>query len=122
MAIPEIKIDMDKKCTRCGAAGACENGYCMKCTAKLITEMAVGPQTLRMIKQQIDGLFQTYQRGIDRAIKGNGNELSVSFKVELKVFANNQVGVQTGIDFTAEKIKDKSEVAMISEIQGGLFA
>lgn len=116
-----INVDMDKKCARCNEPGALENGYCMKCAAKLITEMAVGPQTLGMIKAQIDGLFQTYQREIHKAIKQNGNELVVSFKVDLKSFANNQVGVQTGIEFTAQKIKDRSKIAMISEIQGGLF-
>lgn len=117
----EIRVDMNKKCVRCNEPGALESGYCMKCAAKMITEMSVGPQTLETIKMQIDGLFQTYQREIHKALKQNGNELAVGFKVELKSFANNQVGVQTGIDFTAQKIKDKSEISMVSEIQGGLF-
>jgi hypothetical protein len=117
----EIRIDMDKKCVRCSEPGALENGYCMKCAAKMITEMSVGPQTLGMIKTQIDGLFQIHQREIHKALKQNGNELAIGFKVELHVSQNNQVSVQTGIDFTAQKIKDKSKPATIQEVQGGLF-
>jgi len=115
-----ININLDKKCVRCGAAGALENGYCMGCATKLITDMAIGPHTLSAIQHQIGGLFREYQRKIDKTVKACGNELSITFKVDLKVL-NNQVAVQTGIDFTAEKIKDKAEVAMVSEIQGGLF-
>lgn len=29
----EIIINMDQKCSKCGAKGACENGLCLKCTA-----------------------------------------------------------------------------------------
>lgn len=29
-----INIDMDKKCSRCGKKGACDNDLCMKCIAK----------------------------------------------------------------------------------------
>jgi hypothetical protein len=116
-----ININMDKKCVQCGETGALESGYCMGCATKLITDqMAVGPQALSAIQHQIGVLFRECQRKIDRTIKANG-ELSINFKVELKIFANSQVGVQTAIDFTAEKIKDKSEIAMVSEIQGGLF-
>lgn len=29
----EIVIDMDQKCSNCGAKGACENGLCLECAA-----------------------------------------------------------------------------------------
>ena len=31
-----IKIDLDKKCKKCGELGATQNGYCLKCLAKMI--------------------------------------------------------------------------------------
>ena len=34
--IPTIIIDMDKKCSTCGKAGACQNGLCLKCISKKI--------------------------------------------------------------------------------------
>jgi len=29
----EIVINMDQKCSKCGAKGACENGLCLECAA-----------------------------------------------------------------------------------------
>lgn len=34
----EIKIDLDKKCKRCGKGGAGKGGYCLACVAKGIQE------------------------------------------------------------------------------------
>ena len=34
MAKAEITIDLDKKCTRCGAKGATPRGICLKCVSK----------------------------------------------------------------------------------------
>lgn len=31
-----IKINMDKKCVRCGKKGAMENGHCLKCVTDYI--------------------------------------------------------------------------------------
>lgn len=31
-----IKIDLDKKCKKCGKGGATQSGYCLKCVAKMI--------------------------------------------------------------------------------------
>lgn len=31
--IPTINVDMDERCTKCGAEGACDNGLCLKCNA-----------------------------------------------------------------------------------------
>ncbi len=114
---PTIKVDLEKKCIRCGEAGACENGYCMKCTAELMTEEPIGERTLEAIKIQVEELFETYRNKINQAAKRNGNELDISFKVGLKVFSGGTVYVQTGIDFTSEKIKDKTETATVQEIQ-----
>lgn len=33
-----IKINMDAKCKRCHKGGATQNGYCMKCIDKMLTE------------------------------------------------------------------------------------
>lgn len=30
----EIKVDLGKKCKRCGEKGACENGLCLSCVVK----------------------------------------------------------------------------------------
>jgi len=121
--IPTINIDMDKKCEKCGAGGACQNGLCMKCNARRLTEQnmpIVGERTLAEIVKQVSGLFELYEPAIDRAIKKNGNQLDVSFTAKLQSYANNQVVIQTGISFTAEKIKDFSEKSMISESQKNL--
>lgn len=34
-ACMEIVINMDQKCSKCGAKGACENGLCLECAADL---------------------------------------------------------------------------------------
>jgi len=34
----EIHIDMDKKCSICGKKGIMDNGYCMECAGKAMTE------------------------------------------------------------------------------------
>lgn len=30
----EIKVDLDKKCKKCGEGGATQNGYCLPCITK----------------------------------------------------------------------------------------
>ena len=30
----EIKVDLEKKCLKCGKGGATQNGYCLGCIAK----------------------------------------------------------------------------------------
>ena len=116
-----ININMDAKCVRCGCEGRTESGYCLACAAKMINEMLISTKALEEIQGQVSDLFQTYERKINQAAKGNGNQISVTFKADLQIYANGQVGVQTEIAFTTEKIKDKSEVSMMSEIQGDMF-
>ncbi len=121
--IPTIKVNMDNKCKRCGEGGTCQNGLCLKCIAKQMTDQnlpVVGEKVLAEILNQITGLFETYEDTIDKAIKKNNGQLDVAFTAKMQSYANNQVGIQTAISFTAEKIKDFSEKAMISESQGEL--
>jgi hypothetical protein len=40
MKTPTITVDMDKKCSECGDAGAMKSGLCLKCVAKRIGEQA----------------------------------------------------------------------------------
>lgn len=115
-----IKIDADKKCSRCGEGGATERGICMGCIAKEMSA-GVGPKTLGQIQRQIEELFDTYQDKISLAIKKNENKLTVAFNVELALSPNNNVAVQTSIGFVESKIKDKTDLAMVSEIQTDMF-
>lgn len=48
MTIPTIRIDIDKRCKRCGEEGTAQNGYCLRCCAQLIAKGRVG----RMDKAQ----------------------------------------------------------------------
>ena len=33
-----IEINMDKKCSRCGKPGACQNGLCLDCITKRVID------------------------------------------------------------------------------------
>lgn len=41
MATPTININMDKRCTRCGDAGATEGGLCLRCAAARLRERRI---------------------------------------------------------------------------------
>ena len=112
-----ININMDKVCNACGKPGAGDGGLCMSCA----TSPIVGMQTKRMILTQIAELLETYNGKISQAIKLSGNELVVSFTVNMTAAQNRKIFVSTGIGFTSEKIKDRSEVATVNEIQGDMF-
>lgn len=34
--VPEITIDMDKKCVECGRSGAAASGICLKCLSQIL--------------------------------------------------------------------------------------
>ena len=34
-----INIDLGKKCSNCGKSGACDNGLCLKCISKKLTQI-----------------------------------------------------------------------------------
>lgn len=34
--VPEITIDMDKKCVECGHGGAAASGICLKCLERIL--------------------------------------------------------------------------------------
>ena len=115
-----INIDGNKTCPRCGEKGVTDRGICMGCIAKDLVA-GVGPKTLDQIQRQIEELFDTYRDKISLAIKKNENKLTVAFNVELALSPNNNVAVQTSIGFVESKIKDKSDLAMVSEIQADMF-
>lgn len=115
-----ININLDKPCPRCGTMGVTERGICKACIAKELAA-GVGPKTLLQIQRQVEELFDTYQEKISLAIKKNENKLTVAFNVELALSPNNNVAVQTSIGFVESKIKDKSDLAMVSEIQADMF-
>jgi hypothetical protein len=115
-----INIDGNKTCPRCGEKGVTDRGICMACIAKELAA-GVGPKTLLQIQRQVEELFDTYQEKISLAIKKNENKLTVAFNVELALSPNNNVAVQTSIGFVESKIKDKSDLAMVSEIQADMF-
>ncbi|MEI7673424.1 MAG: hypothetical protein WCK00_15045 [Deltaproteobacteria bacterium] len=112
-----ININMDKACNACGKPGAGDGGLCISCALSPI----VGEQTERMILTQITELLETYNDKINRAIKLSGNDLFVTFTVNMTASQNRQVFVSTGIGFISEKIKDRTEVATVDEIQGDMF-
>ncbi len=111
-----LKIDMDKKCTKCGDPGAMEGGLCMKCVANSM-DPPIGEKVLAMIQTQISELFEIHEHKINQAIQKNANELSVGFTTEMKLNSSGTVALKTTISFTAEKIKYSSDVAMVSENQ-----
>lgn len=40
--IPDITIDMDRRCTKCGVLGACGNGLCLPCNTARLKRMPAG--------------------------------------------------------------------------------
>ena len=47
----EIKVDMDKKCSKCGKMGATQNGMCIKCTGDSIMAKKPAIVTTAKIKK-----------------------------------------------------------------------
>ena len=52
MTIPVVEIDLDKKCSQCGNKGACQNGLCLECSAKLIMDKSRS-QIVRFLKIKV---------------------------------------------------------------------
>jgi len=55
MSIPEISINLDTKCTQCGAKGAAQNGLCLKCITKKITKEGIMSER-KIVKLPVDKL------------------------------------------------------------------
>jgi len=113
----DIKIDMDKKCSKCGQPGALPSGICMKCATDMLDNPPFGDKATDMIHTQVDNLLDTWTGKINQAIYKNENKLDVTFTVHLQLFSTGAVAVKTDIGFTFEKVKDGTEVAMVSENQ-----
>jgi len=112
-----IKVDMDKTCKKCGEKGALESGYCMKCITDLMENPPFGDKGIDRVHTQINELFNIWTDKINQAMQKNENKLDVTFTVHLQLFSTGAVAVKTDIGFTFEKVKDGTEVAMVSENQ-----
>jgi len=89
----------------------------MKCATDLLENPPFGDKATDMIHTQINALLDTWTPKINQAIQKNENKLDVGFKVHLQLFSTGAVAVKTDIDFTFDKVKDGTEVAMVSENQ-----
>ena len=82
--------------------------------------MTIGECTIAEIGSQVTGLLEDYQGKVNEAFLKSEAGLTISFSVNIAP-AKNGFEVETGISFTAEKIKDKTLKKIISEIQLAMF-
>jgi len=82
--------------------------------------MTIGERTIAEIGSQITGLLEDYQGKVNEAFLKSDAGLTISFSVSIAP-AQNGFEVETGMSFTAEKIKDKTEKKIVSEVQIALF-
>jgi hypothetical protein len=52
MAATTIEISMDAKCAECGKGGACQNGLCLGCTTKAISQRTMKSAIGQAVKQR----------------------------------------------------------------------
>lgn len=80
--IPTIKIDMDKKCSRCGEEGAAPNGLCLKCVAKDIGKFRIGGSM--EVKVIIKGAEELKTNTFLKPIKQDGEIIGHKFVTKVQ--------------------------------------
>lgn len=109
MSTVELTIDMDSKCSECGALGACNNGRCLSCNSKRINgyHMSTRQNTeaAEAIRQKVidmvDSLLTKNMNEIEAVRKRlllleepEGMSLSFSVKMTCDVFPTIEVGIK----------------------------
>lgn len=51
--VPEITIDMDKKCVECGHGGAAGSGICLKCLSQILRRVPMRSDKGKAIARKI---------------------------------------------------------------------
>jgi hypothetical protein len=136
MATHMIDINLDKKCVRCGEAGATQGGYCLKCVIKNMYEgkydhifkkgeskMAkIGDKAVSFIQDAIAGFLTSKKSMINEAyLKARGDKLAISIGVTMAPGKGvNDVNIKVTISFVKDKEKDEIEVS-IDESQLSLY-
>jgi len=117
---PVIRIDTNKKCSKCGKKESCENGLCMSCSMKLYDAKTKTQITEIMLQQAADRLEKflfDHHYEIDKAYHNleedeTGNKLEsldVKLKVKFKQLGR-KIAMQTEIAFSTGKVKDGDKV------------
>lgn len=125
-----IRIDMDKACQKCGEKGATQNGLCLSCIEKRMSERSKPMKLDRTIErcgQLTEQLMRDHKEQIVEAIRNleheddDGNaKLKVSVGFAIEPAAPNKFDLIASISFTAKKVSDRA-TATIDEAQQNLF-
>ena len=117
--IPTINVNMDKACSACGEPGACQNGMCLKCNGKNLTEKLrwkIGDKTIGLISETLKSMLWQYQAEINRAYTLTPGELSISLTAKICP-SDGTNEVKCGISFTLEKLKAETDKVYVDEDQ-----
>ena len=118
MAIPIIKIDMDKACKECGQMGAAQGGICIECAGKRALPK-IGQKTIRAITDQVEAMLQTYLAALNRAYLNEGT-LTVGLSCAITPGTGGDLVLTTKISFVESRVKDETQMT-VNEAQGSLF-
>jgi len=118
MAIPIIKIDMDKACKECGQMGAGLGGICIECAGKRALPK-IGQKTVRAITDQVEGMIQTYLGSINHAYLLE-EKLTIGFTSVITPGTGGDLVLTTRISFIESRVKDETQIT-VNEAQIGLF-
>lgn len=103
---PEIKIDMDKPCTKCGQMGS---GICLECATQKYSR--IGEKVIANIADHVENLLRTYLPNLNRAYL-NEDSMKVGFSVDIEPGTGGDLVITTKISFVESKVKDELQVTV----------
>ena len=107
--VKEINIDLDKKCTKCGAEGSFKSGLCFDCAADAWDnhlKMVIKPAIIGEAARELTSKMLDRVRVIDK-IYQRDLAADLSLKVKLRPY-KGAISVETELSFVTDRVKDNS--------------